>query len=186
MLKFIIIFCRDQAAQKINNWVSKRTKDKISSIVSPNDILPSTTLMLVNAMHFDAKWHKTFERKNTTIEKFYGLNGKTFDVPTMRQKVRTRYANLPEYGVELVDIPYSGFEYSLTIVLPEDYATNDYVHNKLDDLINVVKNTVNNADVSVELPKFKIEDNTNYENLLRVVSLFSFVVIHVLIRLEQD
>ena len=44
------------AAERINGWVSRETKGRISEIVSPSGFGDDTAAVLTNALYFKAKW----------------------------------------------------------------------------------------------------------------------------------
>ena len=61
-----------KAAKKINGWVEKETKNNIKDLVSPKMLKKDTNLIMVNGIHFKARWEKPFDRSNR--ETFYSEN----------------------------------------------------------------------------------------------------------------
>ena len=60
-----------KAAKEINEWVEKRTKQKIKDLVKPDSFDVKTKLVLVNAIYFKADWAKKFDKRLTKKKRFY-------------------------------------------------------------------------------------------------------------------
>lgn len=116
-------------ADPINAWVSKTTKQKITTIL--NTIPPDTTAVLLSAVHFAAKWQKSFDPASTTDDDFHAKSG---DVPC--RMMNARNINLPyaettvgTMSVQAVRMPYAGNGgFSALIVLP-------FPQSSLDELV---------------------------------------------------
>ena len=59
------------AAKEINEWVEKRTMQKIKDLVKPESLGAGTNLVLVNAIYFKADWAKKFDKSLTKKKRFY-------------------------------------------------------------------------------------------------------------------
>ena len=59
------------AAKEINEWVEKRTMQKIKDLVKPESLDAGTNLVLVNAIYFKADWAKKFDKSLTKKKRFY-------------------------------------------------------------------------------------------------------------------
>ena len=49
------------AANSINNWVAKETKNMIQNLFNPSDLDPNTMVALCSALHFKGAWKKPFD-----------------------------------------------------------------------------------------------------------------------------
>ena len=110
-------FAAPTAAQTINDWVNAQTRGKIPEIVDspiPRDVI----MYLINAIYFKGSWTQQFDRALTRDAPFYLRAGGTVSVPTMshRDPAPARYVFDPSATV--VDLPYGGRAWSMTIVLP--------------------------------------------------------------------
>lgn len=76
---------------KINDWVSRETKEKIKDILNPGDITRLTRLVLTNAIYFKGKWQTEFDKNLTNDEYFYLINGQKTKVKMMYQKNTFNY-----------------------------------------------------------------------------------------------
>ena len=80
-------------AEVINSWAKNATNNLIDSVITPNDITPTTDLVLANAVYFKGKWRHPFTKKNTKKDKFHRLDGSTVDgVPFMKDSRPQRIA----------------------------------------------------------------------------------------------
>ena len=59
------------AVQEINNWVARKTANKVKNIVSKDEVTSSTALVLVNAIYFKGDWLHKFRDKLTTDAEFH-------------------------------------------------------------------------------------------------------------------
>src|SRR5438874_4369574 len=106
------------AAPTINAWVSDQTHGKIPTIV-PDPIPPDAVAYLINAIYFKGSWTARFDKGLTRPGTFRLANGAAATVPMMTHghSVRVRYARAE--GVTVLDLPYGGEAFSMTIVLPQ-------------------------------------------------------------------
>jgi serpin B len=54
----------------INSWVEEKTNNKIKDLISQGDINPQTQLVITNAVYFNGKWVKSFDKKTIRKENF--------------------------------------------------------------------------------------------------------------------
>jgi serpin B len=109
-------FASPSAPQTINDWVNAQTQGKIPTIV---DGIPDSAIMyLINAIYFKGSWTQRFDPALTHDAPFH-LRGGTD--ATARMMVHKDAAPARYYdgdGVTVVDLPYGGRAYAMTIVLP--------------------------------------------------------------------
>ena len=149
---------------KINNWVSKETKEKIKDILNPGDITSLTRLVLTNAIYFKGKWQTEFDKMATRDEDFYLINGQKTKVKMMYQKNTFNYYKNDD--LQLLEIPYKGDKVSMVIILPKvgKFKT---VENMMDEkkLQEWLKNAMK-TEVKVYIPRFKFTQGFNLSNVL--------------------
>jgi serpin B len=123
------------AAQEINNWVGKKTKGKIKDVVEPGQFTDLTRLVLCDAIYFKGKWLQPFKVDDTKPAAFHVSTNETVTVPTMSQKAHFKMARSDDSSVELLELPYSGNDLSMIILLPEvEYPPPDVGQPGLPDL----------------------------------------------------
>ena len=74
---------REGTRKKINRWVSKATKDLITSILPQGSVRSDTALVLANAIYFEGRWSMPFA-KDTETRRFQRLDGSHVRTPFMR------------------------------------------------------------------------------------------------------
>ncbi|XP_039778377.1 serpin-Z2A-like [Panicum virgatum] len=65
----------EEAREEINQWVSKATKDLMTSILPPDSVDSNTALVLATAIYFKGRWSMPFANKDTETRRFQRLDG---------------------------------------------------------------------------------------------------------------
>lgn len=103
--------------RQINQWVAQHTNGRIDQLMKPGTIDPQmTALVLVNAMHFQGKWHEPFEPHDTKPEMFELSGGNRISVPMMQQTTWLSYHRDAKWHA--VELEYHGGGMSMVIILP--------------------------------------------------------------------
>ena len=106
----------EAARQTINGWVETQTEERIRDLIPKGSILPSTRLVLTNAVYFLADCESPFEPASTRKRAFQTPSGEV-QVDMMRQTGGYGYAKLK--GAQALAIPYKGGEQEMVLVLPD-------------------------------------------------------------------
>lgn len=165
-------FSDPSTVQAINNWCSEHTSGRIERIIgrlSPNDVL-----VLANALYFKAPWLWPFPGHATVKDVFHGSKGDT-ETEFMQQKRYYRYAAYQ--GSEMVQLPYEGERYAMTLILPSkelgmdglmEYMTGNNMETALSRLEPV--------QIMLRMPKFRMETDMQLNKTLSAMgagSVFS-------------
>jgi len=158
-----------EAAKTINRWVENQTNSLIKDLIKPSYITPLTVLILTNAIYFRGMWKVQFDKENTTDRDFEDCFGNIRTVPTMKITDTEDLFNYTETDrLQILELPYSGEEISMVILLPK--KNNDLVEiiNKIDnDELSEWIDSMSEREVNIYLPKFKVEtDNYILNNYL--------------------
>ncbi|XP_011644246.1 antichymotrypsin-2-like isoform X4 [Pogonomyrmex barbatus] len=94
------------AAKMINIWIQETTNNKISNVISSDDIGEDTRIMLINAIYFKSKWLHTFDERNTAKRTFHVSKTETNLVPTMFKKSKYAYGKISTWHTTFIEIPY--------------------------------------------------------------------------------
>ena len=107
----------DESTRKdINSWVKKYTDGMIDSML--DEPIPVETVMyVVNALVFDAKWQKEYEKNQITPRTFTSLGGVESEVEMMHSE---ESAYLTTEGACGFAKPYKGRAYSFVGLLPDE------------------------------------------------------------------
>lgn len=153
-------FSNPNTVDKINNWASEQTNQKIKTII--DEISNDAVLFLINAIYFKADWKLEFEEKNTNKQLFYPENENNELVKMMHLETDKLFHQKNELFSSII-LPYKNDKYSMTILLPnEDKSTNDIVEKLNSNTWENWQNNYETTDVRLSLPKFKFE----YKNSL--------------------
>jgi serpin B len=143
----------------INNWVSNKTHDKIPTII--NEISADMRLFLINALYFNAAWMYEFNKEFTEQGTFIKDNGNEMDVEMMTMTENLNYFKNDLFSS--VILPYEKEKFSMVILLPNAGKTTGDVIGAMDHATwTDWMESYDTIDVSVNLPKFKLE----YKNML--------------------
>ena len=148
-------FSRPDAPDTINSWCAEKTKDKIKEIIH-GQISFEVKLYLINALYFKSKWEYEFDQAKTKQDDFTKTDNGKVKVEMMEQNQLLPY--YADQYLECVEMPYGNEAFSMVAVLPANNMDIDQLIDYLDDVKwqNIVDN-LHWRDVSLKLPKFKIE-----------------------------
>jgi len=142
----------------INNWVKDQTRGVIDKIV--DQIPDGMRLYLINAIYFKGDWTEQFDRAQTQPRPFHLLDGTTVSVPTM---THGREADIRVGGPAnpfVIDLPYGGQAFSMTIVLPGDsVGVDQLVADLTADQWNSWISSLRPRKSELFLPKFKLTND---------------------------
>lgn len=90
---------------RINNWVSRKTENRINALLPPESISENTRLVLTNAIYFKANRYYPFSVSNTAEGLFYLRDGSSVTTSLIRRSLIASYKEVAgEY--QAVILPY--------------------------------------------------------------------------------
>ena len=152
------------AANTINAWVKKNTKDKIDKIV--DRIEPDSMLFLINAVYFKGKWEAPFEKSLTKPQPFTLADGTKIQHPAMSRSGEYRYYDAPTF--QAISLPYGTGRFSMEIFLPKAKSNLLEFQKQL-----TTKNwqewstKFTRKEGLIQLPRFKVEYETSLKSALQ-------------------
>ncbi|XP_037085221.1 leukocyte elastase inhibitor-like [Pollicipes pollicipes] len=161
-----------KAAATINKNVKEDTEGQIDSLVEPKMINDLTRLVLVNAIHFKGDWLMKFDKKRTIEADFHALTG-TKKVPTMRARKMFPVGDLYDLDARILQLPYKGEDVQMMILLPNARDGIYELERRLADraLQDLSWSAEADYNVTVRLPKFKLEERVNLKLLLQQMGM---------------
>ena len=108
--------------QKINDWVEKKTRNKIKDLIDPLNLDPDSRFVLINAIYFKATWKYQFVESKTRRKMFFpeiqsqGLEPKKVQMMDLTEKLE--YAVLFSLQSTMLRLPYEGDRIVFDILLP--------------------------------------------------------------------
>ncbi|CAG5863142.1 unnamed protein product [Menidia menidia] len=156
----------DACRAEINSWVEQQTENKIKDLLKPGTVNSMTRLALVNAIYFKGNWMNRFDAGNTKEMPFKVNQKETTTVQMMYQMKKLPYTQIPDFGVQILELPYVDDELSMFILLPEESADGSDPLLKLEteltqEMLNEWTDRENmelQTDILIHLPKFKLEE----------------------------
>lgn len=152
------------AANTINAWVKKNTKDKIDKIVDRIDA--DSMLFLINAVYFKGKWEAPFEKSLTKPQPFTIADGTKIQHPAMSRSGEYRYYDAPTF--QAISLPYGTGRFSMEIFLPKSKSNLLEFQKQL-----TAKNwqewstKFTRKEGLIQLPRFKVEYETSLKSALQ-------------------
>jgi serpin B len=114
----------EASRETINEWVAKKTAEKIQNLLAEGVLTKQTRLVLTNAIYFKGTWQDPFAKGDTKPEDFHLAGGSTVKAALMhREGGGYRYAD--EGTFQALEIPYKsgafpGGELSMIVLLPRE------------------------------------------------------------------
>lgn len=156
----------EDARKEINQWVKGQTEGKIPELLAMGVVDSMTKLVLVNAIYFKGLWEEKFMKQDTTDAPFRLNKKNTKSVKMMYQKKKFFFGYISDLKCKVLEMPYQGGELSMLILLPEDIEDESTGLKKIEEQITLEKlrewtkrENLENIDVHVKLPRFKIEES---------------------------
>ena len=161
-------FNSPRAKATINNWVSRKTKGKIPSII--DQINPQQVLFLINAIYFKGQWQKRFDKALTRDEPFYLPSGKQQQTPMMSQSGSYQYFQGDKF--QALCLPYGNGSTSLYLFLPEPNSSlpnflNGFSHEAWEQWMTRFQATPG----EIKIPRFKLDYEVNLNETLKALGM---------------
>jgi len=159
----------EESRLTINNWVSEQTEGRIQDLIPQGLIDITTTLVLTNAIYFNAAWQYPFSEDMTDDGLFYLLNGEQVTVPMMKQTETFGYGEGEAYQV--VEMPYDGRELSMLILLPRSGEFKAFESSLDSKRIEAIVRGLENRRVSLIMPKFEFDSEFSLKKTLSAMGM---------------
>jgi len=158
-------FSSQTAVDRINDWVSDKTNDKITKIIE--NLSPLDRMVLLNAIYFNGIWTNKFNEKGTHNLSFTKTNGTVLEVPMMQKEEKLNYTTNSLFSA--VKMPYGNGQYNMVVMLPATGKTSQSVIDALSisNWKNWMKEFETKDQVVVTMPRFKFAFETELKNVLK-------------------
>jgi serine protease inhibitor len=150
-------------AKIINDWVSKKTRGRISKIIER--ISPSDVMALINAIYFKAKWTEQFKKGSTQIHDFYLRDGSIKKHPLMYQSGKYDYFETEDF--QAITLPYGNKNFSMYIFLPKaGHTLQNFIERLTEENWINWNQRFQRISGAIYLPRFKMEYQLSLNNVL--------------------
>uniref|UniRef100_A0A224XFJ9 Putative Protease inhibitor n=1 Tax=Megacormus gertschi TaxID=1843536 RepID=A0A224XFJ9_9SCOR len=155
---------RDKVVEWVNSWVREKTHNKIFKLV--DDLDESTRLLLLSAIYFKGTWRTKFDESNTKQRPFYNNGNRSpTSVPTMKMHAKLPFLYDYANRYRALQIPYNGNDTSMLVLLPFEKDGLDKLQKTITyDTILELLDSLQETEVTVSLPKFRIEYSRKMRN----------------------
>jgi serpin B len=141
---------------RINAWVEEQTKDRIKDLLPLGSIDSDTRLVLTNAIYFKGKWKSEFDPDATVAGDFHRIGATPVKAKMMHQRADLSYAKVD--GVHVLEMPYTGDDLAMSILLPAEKDGLAALEQKLDaGTVAGFIGALAPQQVDVTLPRFKLD-----------------------------
>uniref|UniRef100_A0A672IS06 Antithrombin-III n=1 Tax=Salarias fasciatus TaxID=181472 RepID=A0A672IS06_SALFA len=143
----------EESRVTINDWIANKTENRIQETL-PAGVLDSTTvLVLVNTIYFKGQWKNKFDKDNGVVADFHVSPSRSC-------------------AVQLLEMPYSGDDITMVMILP----SKDTPLSKVEEMLDLGKlsswlDQMKETTVSVQLPRFRVEDSFSLKEKLQSMGL---------------
>jgi serpin B len=144
----------DESRLEINSWVELQTRDRIKDLLPDGSISSLTKMVLTNAIYFKGQWDNKFDKDLSKEDTFF----KSVDekIVTTFMNERAKYNIYNGDDLQMLELPYTGKDFSMLVILPNDKVDLKEVESHLTfNSISSYANQLVEKDVVVSLPKFK-------------------------------
>jgi serpin B len=161
---------REKARKQMNEWVEKQTKGNILNFIPKGILDESTILLIINAIYFNASWNNEFPVDGTMSEIFLSSAKDSVQCKMMNTFIESNYYE--DEMMQVVEILYQNNKASMIVFLPKKEITiNNENFNY--SYFKKVLGKLENRNINLALPKFKIESNYELSESLQKMGMKS-------------
>ena len=161
-------FASASAPGTINDWVSQSTAGRIQKMV--DEIDPNTIMFLMNAIYFKGAWRAQFPKASTYKGPFMAIDGTTQTVSIMMRNGPFGHGHVA--GAEVIDLPYGGGAFSMTIVLPaRGTSVNALAESLTPARWSEMTAAVRDANQELHMPKFTLRWEATLNDQLQALGM---------------
>ena len=147
----------------INTWVAEQTSEKIENLLPEGSIIPTTVLVLTNAIYFLGDWLYSFDPEQTREKTFSRTDLSEVQAPIMSlnepdEQVGMYYSRVG--NVRALDFPYKGDRLTMTVLLPDAGEFSTFESSLSTETINGLISALDSVELQVSLPKFEFTYGT--------------------------
>ncbi|MHC4552783.1 MAG: serpin family protein [Planctomycetota bacterium] len=160
----------EKSRQQINQWVEKRTEEKIKDLIPQGTLNALTRLVLTNAIYFKGDWAMQFDTKWTKEAPFYVSPEKPVTAPLMFQKDKFKYGE--NEGTQFLELGYKGDDLSMLVLLPKKGKTLAGLEKQLNaENLAAWQTKMFKKEVMVYLPRFKMTSQFGLSDTLKKMGM---------------
>lgn len=162
---YTAVYSRDMSLEhtrkEMGAWVKAHTNGGITPIIEPNE----GPVQILNTISLKMKWATPFDKKETSIQKFYVKDTEAIEVPFMKNRFESSFFQETDAYVEYA-LPMHE-DYKLHVILPNKDMTPYKVlkdPNLLQDVLN--QKHLQEGDITLHMPKVELHSKVSLKKPL--------------------
>jgi serpin B len=159
----------EAARRRINAWVSEQTERRIPELLREGSVNRATTLVLTNAVYFNASWASPFDAAQTSPAPWHAPGAAPRMVPMMNRSLSTHYAE--GEGWQAVELPYAGGDVAMLLMLPAEGRLGDFERELTAERLDGITSMLSERLVQLTMPTFSFRKHTSLKQLLQSLGM---------------
>jgi serpin B len=157
------------ATNAINAWVDHATAGRISELFAPGELLPTTDVVLANALHLHAAWANGNQFAATTGS-FVTGGGKRVSVPTLTATDdQLDFAATPSY--QAVQIPYTNGRFRALVIQPRSGSLADWLAGLSPKTLAAIVGSLAGGTVDLSMPRLDLSSRPLLNSALSAMGM---------------
>jgi serpin B len=148
----------EQSRTTINEWISDRTQGMIKNMLSPASLKNKTSLVMANAIYFEAQWQQQFTIGSTKQGDFHRLDNSTVTTPLMSQQSSYGYTEQTDW--QAAEILYNEIPMTMLIILPRPGKFSEVEQMLTGKFLSSLVDSLRSERLELTIPKFKFTSPT--------------------------
>uniref|UniRef100_A0A8D2CA21 Serpin domain-containing protein n=1 Tax=Sus scrofa TaxID=9823 RepID=A0A8D2CA21_PIG len=158
----------ENAQRQINDYVNQKTQGKISNLVKKID--PSTLILLINYVFFQARWKHEFDPQATKEEDFILEGNRTVKVPMMIHSSVYAVGHDEQLSCTVLEMPFKG-NLSALFILPDEGEMKNVEEALGMNTFAKWKKLLNRSVTEVSVPRLSISSQYDLKKTLSSLSV---------------
>lgn len=168
----------EKARLQINTTVKDLTDGNMETVLDEGSLSENTNMVLLGAAYLKGCWLYKFNESETKEAEFHINKTETKPVQMMQQEARLGVRSLKELNLTILEIPFTGKQMTMLILLPKTTEDENTGLDKLEKELTYENyarwanpSMMANSKVKLSLPKFKIESCYNLNDTLNSLGI---------------
>lgn len=165
---------RNETAEKINRFIEEKSRQPIRNGVDPQILNEYTRFILINTINLKYKWRHKLMKLNA---EFYFNETDFVRVETLRRKAYQFNVgiDLKDLDAHSLELGYLNSNFIFLIILPKKRTGLLELEDRLKDYdLTKVFDQMSIQEINFKIPKFKVETEFNFNEILKNVCIESF------------
>ena len=158
------------SVNRLNEWISDKTKGRINKMIDPSDINENTLEVLINAITFDGVWATEISEDDVYDQTFNNSDGSTTETSFLHGEADGYIFSSDAQGFIKY---YDGDKYAFMAFIPNDdsITANEYLAGMTGEDFAALYNTRSNITTYFSMPEFESNYRTTLNENLKAIGI---------------